>query len=95
MIAAAIHARADMIVTKSLKDHPADILARHYLEAQHPDDFILNQMDLDEPAVISAARICRARRVRPPHSVTEFLDGLERNQPPKSVSRLRGFAGFL
>ena len=40
VVAAAIHARADAIVTFNLKDFPAAELVRFNLEAIHPDDFI-------------------------------------------------------
>jgi hypothetical protein len=38
VLAAAIKGRADLIVTRDLKDFPADKLARWGLEAQHPDE---------------------------------------------------------
>gem|GEM_PF-5005500 len=40
VLAAAIHGCASVIVTLNLRDFPADRLAPHGLEAQHPDDFI-------------------------------------------------------
>lgn len=42
VLAAAIEADADLIVTKNLKDFPAPVLADHGLEAQHPDAFLLD-----------------------------------------------------
>ena len=40
VLAAAIRAEADIIVTANLKDFPASSLAPHGLEAEHPDAFL-------------------------------------------------------
>lgn len=95
VIAAAIHSRADMIVTKNTKDFPASVLDRHHIEAQHPDEFIMNQMDFNEPIVVEAARLCRMRLKNPPCTVADYLKMLERNELPETVSRLREFAHLL
>ncbi len=42
VLAAAIKAQAQIIVTYNLKDFPADTLGSFGIEAQHPDDFFLN-----------------------------------------------------
>jgi hypothetical protein len=93
--AAAIHARADAIVTFNLKDFPAEDLARHGLEAIHPDDFMAAQFDLDEAAVLTAAQRCIRRWKDPPVTPKDWLDILERNGMTKTVARLRDFAGVL
>jgi len=43
VLAAAIAARADVIVTKNLKDFPPAALEPHGIEAQHPDTFLIHQ----------------------------------------------------
>jgi hypothetical protein len=40
VLAAAIRAGAEVIVTYNLKDFPAETLAKFGIEAQHPDDFL-------------------------------------------------------
>lgn len=50
VLAAAIRCGASVIVTSNLKDFPAGYLASFGIEAQHPDDFISHQFDLN-PAV--------------------------------------------
>lgn len=40
VLAAAIHAEAQVIVTRNLRDFPADRLSSWSVEAQHPDDFL-------------------------------------------------------
>ena len=47
VLAAAIEGEADMIVTRNLRDFPADRLAPHGLTAQHPDAFIARLFDAD------------------------------------------------
>jgi len=42
VLAAAIRGRADVIVTCNLKDFPAGALKSYGIEAQHPDEFLLN-----------------------------------------------------
>lgn len=40
VLAATIHAKAQVIVTRNLRDFPADRLSSWGVEAQHPDDFL-------------------------------------------------------
>lgn len=46
VLAAAIAGHADCIVTFNLRDFHGEALARHDIEALHPDDFIMNQLQL-------------------------------------------------
>lgn len=89
VVAVGIHTRAEMIVTFNLKDFPADALAPYNLTAQHPDDFILDLIDLNVGAVIQAARDHRASLKNPPLSVEHYLDCLLRQGLPQTVSELR------
>ncbi|MFY0614428.1 MAG: PIN domain-containing protein [Hyphomicrobiaceae bacterium] len=43
VLATAITAKADVIVTFNLRDFPDDILGQYDLEAQHPDEFLNHQ----------------------------------------------------
>jgi predicted nucleic acid-binding protein len=89
VLAAAIHARADVIVTFNLADFPADVLRGRGLEAQHPDEFITHLTDLAPQAVIHAARTCRARLQHPPKSVNEYLECIAAQGLPQTVAFLR------
>lgn len=95
VVAAAIHARADAIVTCNLKDFPASELARFNLEAIHPDDFISFQFDLQEHAVVIAAQRCLRRLKAPPKTAEEYLATLEAQSLPKTVKALRQYAAIL
>ena len=54
VLAAAIRAGAQAIVTFNVKDFPASTLSKYSMEALHPDDFLLDVIDL-APAALCAA----------------------------------------
>ncbi len=95
VLAAAIHARADAIVTFNLRDFPAGELGRFNIEAIHPDDFISYQFDLHEPAVVVAAQRCLKRLKSPPKTAEEYLATLRAQSLPKTVAALRPYAAIL
>jgi predicted nucleic acid-binding protein len=89
VLAAAIRGRADVIVTCNLRDFPADALKPYGIEAQHPDEFILNLLDLAPGVVVGAARDHLGSLKNPPKIVEEYLDTLEAQGLTRSVSVLR------
>jgi len=89
VLAAAIKGEVDVIVTMNLRDFPASVLAKYEVEAQHPDDFIIDLIDLYPYAVIKSVKICHARLKNPPKSVDEYLYTLTKQQLTVTVSRLR------
>lgn len=95
VVAAAVHAKADAIVTFNLKDFPASILAPLNLEAIHPDDFITYQLDLNAAAVIAAASACCRRLLNPAKTGKAYLDTLLGQALPKTVAALRPFEEIL
>jgi len=95
VLAAAIVGRADVIVTRNLRDFPASVLSPYRIEAQHPDVFVRHVLDLDEAAALSAVRDQRAALRNPPRTVAEFLDTMARQELPETVAFLRGRAGLI
>jgi len=95
VLAAAIRAQAGVIVTFNLKHFPSEYLARFGTEAQHPDDFIMHLVDLSPGTVCMTAKLHRQNLRNPPKSVEEYLDTLERQQPPKTVQALREFEELI
>ena len=65
VLAAAIHADAEVIVTRNLKDFPDDRLKPYGVEAQNPDDFVLHVFGLAPAQVVGAVRD-QARALSPP-----------------------------
>lgn len=95
VLAAAIHAGADVIVTFNLKDFPPSALGVHDLEAVNPDDFVCQIFDGAPTEVCAAACRQRSMLVSPPKTVDEFLSTLARQGLPKAVERLRRFVDRL
>ncbi|HOC14002.1 MAG TPA: PIN domain-containing protein [Propionicimonas sp.] len=72
VVAAALQGRADMIVTANVRDFPSEILEPMGLEVQHPDEFLLNQLDL-EPDITIATLHRQADATRRPAITTKVL----------------------
>ena len=89
VLAAAIAGHADAIVTFNLQDFPADALDAHKIEALHPDDFVLNQLELRPYEALAAVKKMRARLTRPLQSAAELIATLERSGLPASAAHLR------
>ena len=66
VVAAAIRAGAQAIVTANVDDFPAAALGPLGLEAVHPDAFLLDQLDLSPPTVLQVIREQAAHTKRPP-----------------------------
>lgn len=92
VLAAAVRADAQTIVTFNLKDFPADVLESLGIEAQHPDDFVLDAIDLAPGVVARCVREQSAALKNPPVSMDELLDGLSSAGLPRSVAKLRELA---
>ena len=78
VLAAAIRGRADVIITRNLKDFPTERLAPYELEAQHPDEFTISLFDLYPGGVLAAVREHRAALKKPPRSAQDHIWALER-----------------
>lgn len=95
VLAAAIRADADVIVTFNLKDFPASVLAGYNIEAQHPDDFLLSLFDADPGPVCISVKRQREGLLNPPKTTEDLLATLESQGLLQTVSRLRQFAELL
>jgi hypothetical protein len=95
VLAAAIHANAEVIVTFNLRDYPASILAGYNLDAQHPDEFLLSLFDDDPGPVCTAVKRQREGLRNPPKTAEELLATLERQGLVQTVKRLRQFVELL
>jgi predicted nucleic acid-binding protein len=95
VLAAAIRAHAQTIVTFNLRDFPAATLATYDVEARHPDDFVLDQIDL-APARVIEAVVAQAHALRnPPQSVDDILERLAACGCPQSVAKIRTLRGMV
>lgn len=95
VLAAAIVGHADAIVTANLRDFPQDVLDQYGVEAQHPDDFVMNQLQLRPFDALEVIRGMRASLKRPPYEPTAFVDLIERQGLPQTALYLRAQAGLI
>ena len=95
ILAAAIIGRCDVIVSQNLKDFPNAVLAPYGIEAQHPDDFLCNQMDLAPGLFCAVVRKVRARLKKPPYSVEDYLAILTQQGLVVTASELQQFSQLI
>ena len=95
VLAAAIRAGADLIVTFNLKDFPEENVKPYGIEAQHPDDFLTFQLDLAPDIVCAAGERHRASLKNPPMDAEKYLATLEAQALAQTVSGLRRFAELI
>jgi predicted nucleic acid-binding protein len=89
IVAAAIRAHAQMIVTSNLRDFPTDELGKWNLEAKHPDDFLVDQFHLDAIALHVILQQIADDSTRPSLTFADVLDGLERCGITQATALLR------
>ena len=89
VLAAAIHAQAQVILTYNRRDFPRRVLAPYDITAQHPDDFLMTLMKRFSTEVRETLEEMRARKTRPPFSQAVLLQKLANQQLPKFVAALR------
>lgn len=95
VLAAAIHCGAEVIVTFNLKDFPQEVLQHHGIEAQHPDNFITDQLRVAPDSVCEAAKQQRQSLKNPRLTVDEYLASLGRQGLRQAESALRRYAELI
>lgn len=93
VLAAAVRAGAQAIVTFNLRDFPEAALAVHGVEAIHPDAFVLDLLDLWPAAIANAVQEQAASLKNPPMSLADVLDVLRNNGLVQAVAKLRELYG--
>lgn len=81
VLAAAVRAGASAIVTANLKDFPASALQPYDVEALHPDDFLLDLLDLDRPVLLQLLNDQARAYVNPPVSLSDLRSQLSGTVP--------------
>ena len=95
VLAAAIRAGAQIIVTFNLKDFPEDVLSRFGIEAVNPDTFVEQQMDLHEGLVVGVAKSHRESLRNPPKSPDDYLESLSAQGLIVTANRLKPFKNLI
>lgn len=95
VLAAAVRAGAQAIITFNLKDFPATALDPFGIVAKHPDEFVIEAVNL-APGAVAAAVTEQARSLRhPPVSLGTHLDTLAEQGLTQTVAKLRELFGMM
>ena len=89
VLAAAIQARAEYIVTINLKDFKSADLAPYGVQAIHPDKFALALYRASPQLMVNAIQQHRAILKRPPRTAQAYLEDLARNHLTKTAAVLQ------
>ncbi|WP_280397701.1 PIN domain-containing protein [Nocardia carnea] len=89
VLAAAIKCHASTIVTWNLSDFPPESLNPWNVEAKSPDDFLLEQISIDDRRVWACVQQIADSRRHPPETAEDVLDALDRAGMLESVAALR------
>jgi hypothetical protein len=95
VLAAALRAGAEMIVTFNLKDFPAQSLAAYGIAAVHPDEFVQMLFETAPEVVCVSVRRQREGLRNPPQTVEQLLATLESQGLVQTVARLRSCVEML
>lgn len=90
VLAAAIRARAQIIVTNNLKDFPPERLIQWDIEPKGADEFVLDQIDLNAKVVWGCVQQIADAWRNPPGRAEDVLRSLERDGLLRSVAELQG-----
>jgi hypothetical protein len=85
----------EAIITFNMRDFPKAALDKFNIEAIHPDDFIVDLLDLNAGKVLAAVAEHRASLKNPPKSVPEYLSTLTAQGLTQTVSILTQFGMAL
>ncbi|OIN82815.1 PIN domain-containing protein [Mycobacterium malmoense] len=88
VLAAAVRERAELIVTADRTGFPSEAVEPYNIEVRHPDDFLLDQLDLYEDATRAALSDILAAWMNPPFTAHQLLAALA-NQVPNFAAEAR------
>lgn len=94
VLAAAVRAKAVAIVTTNLRDFPPESVAPYEIEVIHPDDFLLDLLDLSPEGVIAEIRRQAKANRRSPNTVEQILDALSRVGITRFAEQVRSRVRF-
>jgi predicted nucleic acid-binding protein len=89
VLAAAVRANAEVIVTFNLRDFPEMALKPYDIVAVHPDDFLLDQLDLYPGLTLEVLEQQVGSYRQEPTTVAELLPLLERTGLPQFAAEVR------
>jgi hypothetical protein len=78
-----------VIVTANIKHFPAELLTPWNVEAKSPDEFVLDQISIDDRTVFACVQAIVDSRDQRPETVDDVLGQLERAGLVESAAALR------
>lgn len=88
VLAAAIRARAEVIVAFNVDDFPESALGPYDVVARHPDDFVHDLIELHPASVVAALAEQAADLKNPPQSLVETVKILAARGLPRSAEAI-------
>lgn len=89
VLAAAVRAGAELIVTLNGKDFPTTSLRPYDIGVRSPDDFLLDQLDLDSETVCAITHEVVADMRNPKVTWDDYVRGLSSSGLPLFANKLR------
>ncbi|GAA0970729.1 PIN domain-containing protein [Acrocarpospora macrocephala] len=94
VLAAAVRGHADVIVTSNLRDFTSAACEPWDVEVQHPDTFLLYELELAPAVILNVLREQASSTGKPPHrsmTLEDVLASLENCGAPVFVSAVRSW----
>ncbi|SDP62860.1 Predicted nucleic acid-binding protein, contains PIN domain [Actinopolyspora xinjiangensis] len=88
VLAAAVRGNAAVIVTANLRHFPEHALKPYEIEAVHPDEFLLDQLDLHPARVMASLNRQVSAYTREPTTIAGLMNRLERTGLPKFAAEV-------
>lgn len=89
VLAAAVRANTAVLVTANRRDFPPSSVDPYDIRVLHPDDFLLDQVDLYPEVVVRSLRKQAEAMRNPPLTLDTLLDALARCGVPDFAARVR------
>lgn len=89
MLAAAIKAQAQYIVTENLRDFPIEILSSYKISPVTADEFLVSLICSDPEIIDISIDNIVSRLKNPPSTRNDFLQQLTRNGAPQAAKLLK------
>lgn len=89
VLAAAVRGGAEVLVTFNVKDFPSDAVTPFDVEVVHPDDFLLDQLDLHHGATIRSIYQLVDNYQSPAMTIEDLLLALTRAGVPRFAEAVR------
>jgi predicted nucleic acid-binding protein len=91
VLAAAVRGNAEVLVTFNLQDFPESAVKDFDITVVHPDEFLLDQLDLYPGVVLGCLedQVNRYTRIDGPMTIEELLRPLERADVPRFADEVR------